>query len=143
MKKIHYGRVVLSGLVMGITFLFIEIVFEGFIHLVFGISEAQFIEKAAGQCSFGLRYYVVTFIYLFLLCCLIMWVYAALRPRFSSFLTAALVTGMLFWIFLALLVVNFINSGFFPIRAALLSLAFNLIELPTAVVVGSLVYRNP
>lgn len=143
MKKIQYGRVVLAGLVMGVAFLFIEIVFEGFINLVFGINEAQFMGEAAKECPFGLRFYVVTFIYLFLLCCLIMWVYAAIRPRFSSFLTTALVAGLVFWLFLALLAVNFINSGYFPLKAALLSLGFNLVELPSAVVVGSLVYRNP
>lgn len=43
-----------------------------------------------------------------------MWVYAAIRPRFRNHLQAALVTGMIFWLFEFLLAVNIINIGVFP-----------------------------
>ena len=143
MEKIKVGRVVLSGLVMGITFLFVEIVIEGLTHLLFGISEAKAMEKVIKTCPYGFKYYILVFIYLFLICFLIMGVYAAIRPRFKSFLTAAFVTSMIFWIFLALVSANLAMAGLFPAKVALMSLIFNLIELPSAVIVGSLVYRNP
>ncbi len=37
---------------------------------------------------------------------------------------------------------NFVNMGIFPLNLTLVSLAFNLIEFPTAVLAGASVYRE-
>lgn len=142
MKKISIGRVALAGLVVSIVFLFVETILEGSFKLVFGISEAKMMREASLAIPSGTLYYVVTIVYLYLVCSVIMWVYAAIRPRFKDHVRAALAASFIFWLFAFLFVVNYSNVGFHPLKLALLSMGFNLIELPAAVIVGSLVYKE-
>jgi hypothetical protein len=142
MKKISIGRVALAALIASLAFLFSEIVVEGAVLLIFGISEVELTREANITIPTGILYYTVTIVYLYLVCSLIMWVYAAIRPRFKSHVRAALATSFVFWLFVFLFVVNYSRVGLYPLKLGLLGVAFNLVELPAAVIVGSLVYRE-
>ncbi|NIO28640.1 MAG: hypothetical protein GTO29_08815 [Candidatus Latescibacteria bacterium] len=142
MKKISIGRVILAGFVASLVFLFVEIVLEGSVQLIFGVSETELMREARMTLPSGTLYYVVTIVYLYMVCTLIMWVYAAIRPRFRSRLHAGLVTGMIFWLFVVLFLVNYSNIGLYPLKLGLLGMGFNLVEIPAAVIVGSLVYKE-
>ena len=141
MKKINLGRLVLAGLVAGLAFIFVEIIVEGFLHFVFRISEAKFYLEAFEMRKSGIVFHILNLGILFVICILIMWVYAAIRPRFSSRGKTAVVASLIFWLFAFLFTANHVNLGIFP-PISFISMAFNLIELPAAVIVGSAVYRE-
>ena len=142
MKKIHPGKVALAALVASLVFLFVEIVLEGGVMLIFGVSEAEMMQEASIPVPSGALYHTLTIVYLYLVCALIMWVYAAIRPRFRDHMRAALAASFVFWLFAFLFVVNYSNVGLYPLKFALLGMGFNLVEIPAAVMAGALVYRE-
>jgi hypothetical protein len=142
MNKINFGRVVLAGLVAALVFFFVEIVLEGFVFLIFGVCEAKLFKEYLGYLPSGTLYHILNLGIFFAICILIMWVYAAIRPRFASNAKAAIGTSLVFWLLVFLFLGNFVNTGILPLEAALLSLGFNLIELPIGILVGSLLYKD-
>ena len=54
----------------------------------------------------------------------------------------ALIAALFIWLFVLLLWANFVNLGVFPLEIVVLSLLFNLLELPGAVIAGASVYRE-
>ena len=143
MKKINVGRVLLAAFVASLGFIFAEIVLEGSVQLIFGLNEGMMFQEEFGMSiPTGTIYHILNIVFLYMVCVLIMWVYAAIRPRFRNHLQAAVVTGMIFWLFYLLFFFNFSNIGVFPLKLGLLSLGFNLVELPTAIILGSLVYKE-
>jgi hypothetical protein len=141
MKKINLGRLVLAGLVAGLAFIFVEIIVEGSMHFFFKISEAKFYLEAFEMRKSGIIFHILNLGILFAICILIMWVYAAIRPRFSSRGKTAIVASLIFWLFGFLFTANHINLGIFP-PMSFIGLGFNIIELPVAVIVGSAIYRE-
>ena len=141
MKKINLGRLVLAGLVAGFAFIFVEIIVEGSMHFFFKISEAQIYLDAFEMRKSGVLFHILNIGILFAICILIMWVYAALRPRFSSRVKTAIVASLIFWLFGFLFTTNHINLGIFP-PMSFIGLGFNIIELPAAVIAGSAIYRE-
>lgn len=143
MKKIHMGRVFLAAFVASLGFIFAEIILEGSVQLIFGINESMLFREEFGMTPpSGTIYSLMNIVFLYIICVVIMWVYVAIRPRFRNHLQAALVTGMIFWLFEILLWINISNLGVFPLKLGLLSMGFTLVEIPTAVIVGSLVYKK-
>jgi len=142
MKKISIAKVALAALVASLVFLFVEMILEGGVMLIFGVSEVKMMQEASIPIPSGTLYYVLAIIDLYLVCSLIMWVYAAIRPRFRDHLRAALAASLVFWFFAFLFVVNYSNVGLYPLKFALLGMGFNLVEIPAAVMTGALVYRQ-
>lgn len=141
MKKINIGRVVLAGSVAALAFLFVEIVVEGFFRIFFNIDESEMYLEAFNIVHSSILFHILNIAILFVICILIMWVYAAIRPRFKTNGKAALAASMIFWGFAFLFIVNHINLGLFPL-GTFVGLGFNLIEIPAATLVGSLLYRE-
>lgn len=73
---------------------------------------------------------------------LIMYVYAAIRPRFNTNIKAGLVTSVIFCVFTSLFLAHFVNLGLFSIKMYLIFLLFNVIELPIAVLFGASIYGD-
>lgn len=142
MKKINFGRVILAGFAAGLTFLFVEIILEGSVRLIFGICESKMFQEAFNIAPSGILFHILNIGIFFMICILIMWVYAAIRPRFSSNAKAAIVTSLIFWLFAFLFTANHINLGIFPLDLYFLNMGFNLIELPVAILVGSYLYKE-
>jgi hypothetical protein len=90
----------------------------------------------------GARYHIVNTVYFLVFCVFAIWVYAAVRPRFGAGARTALMTALGFWFVGLLLAVNFVNLGVFPVKVTLLSVCFNLLELPPAIVAGASIYRE-
>lgn len=142
MKRINIGRVILAGLVAGLAFIFVEIVLEGFVWLIFGINENKMLKEAFDISPRGVLFHILNLAIFFAECILIMGIYAAIRPRFRLPATAAITASLIFWFFALLILANQINLGVFPLKLVLISLGFNLIELPVAILVGSNVYKE-
>ncbi len=142
MKKIRVGYVFLAGFVASLAFVFTEMVVEGSVQFIFRISEAKMFVEAFDDLPAGTLYHILNLLYLYLICTLIMWIYAAIKPRFRKRVHAALATSAVFWLFVILFFVNYSNMGLYPYRMTLMTIVFNLLEIPAAVIAGSLVYRD-
>jgi hypothetical protein len=74
--------------------------------------------------------------------CMLIWLYAALRPMFGVGTKTALITSAFALTFMTAFGINFTNLGLYPLRIALLELGYQLIELPLAVLIGAQVYER-
>jgi len=143
MGKINFKRVILGGLLAGVVFIIIELILEGLVYLIFRLNESDLLMQTFDDITLsGVRYHIVNLSYFFVFCILIIWVYAAIRPRFGAGPKTAFMTSGIFLIVLFLLYVNFINMGIFPLKICLLSIGFNVIELPSAVLAGASIYKE-
>ena len=91
----------------------------------------------------GTAYHVWNIVHLFLVFFLAIWVYAAIRPRFGPGPKSALITSFVLWSMYFLFVMNFARLGIFPLNLAIVSLAFNFVEIPAAILVGAKIYSEP
>ena len=138
MAKIRLGRVMLGGLVAGLVIIVGEYVLNGIIlaehwarmRLGFGIGTAgaaQFVIGGLITLSYGI---------------VLIWMYAAMRPRFSSDLKAGFVAAYTFWfIAYGLFLSSVWTNGFVTAEIALVSIAWGLGEAPLAAFAGITVYR--
>jgi hypothetical protein len=70
------------------------------------------------------------------------WVYAALRPRFGPGPKTALIVSAVFFLNWTILLICFTNIGLFSLKISLASFLDNLIVIPIAVLVGARFYRE-
>jgi hypothetical protein len=142
MGKINIPRVVLGGLVTAAAFIVVEMIVEGAVRLISGFEEGQLLAEAYGVSLGGARFHIVNIGYFIVMCMLIIWVYAAIRPKFGPGPKTALITSAVFLLYFLLLGINLVNLGILPGKIGLISLAFNIVELPIAVLAGAFVYRE-
>ena len=143
MKKINIKSVLLTGLVTAFSFWIIELIIEGLVHILFRINERDLLMEAFPQITLsGVRYYIVNISYLLAFCVFIIWLYAALIPRFGAGAKTAMIAAFAFYFVAVLFMINHVNMAIFPQKPVLLSMLFSLIELPLATLIGSRFYRE-
>lgn len=73
----------------------------------------------------------------------VIWLYALIQSRFKSKFHAALVSGMIFW-FYAYFLPNaaLVAYGFMPFNLSAIGTAWGILEVLTACIVGSRLYRE-
>jgi hypothetical protein len=141
MRTIEGRGILVAALATFVMFALLELVVEAAARTLFGVSENELLARTIEVTIGGLPYYVVMFALFFVECLGIAFVYVLIRDQFHSMIHAALVTSGVALLFLFLSLAVFTNKGALPLRVTLLSLAFNLIELPPAVVFGAVVYE--
>jgi hypothetical protein len=143
MQKINLGAVLRGGALAAITFVIVEFVLEGAVGFL-GLNEANLLREAFPDIVVGgTAYHVWNVVHLFLFFFFAIWVYAAIRPRFGPGPRSALITSFLLWFMYLLFATNFARLGIFPLDLAVVSLAFNLVEIPAAILVGARIYSEP
>lgn len=142
MQKIDLRAILRGGAAAAITFVIVEFVVEGAVSLL-GVSENELFQEAFPEIVLGgFLYHLWNVVQLFLLFFLVIWLYAAMAPRFGTGLKGALVTSAVLWFMYFLFAANLVNLGIFPLNIAVASLAFNLVEIPLAVFVGTRIYNK-
>jgi hypothetical protein len=142
MATINMKRVLLGGLVGGVVFIVVELVLEGIVAFL-GVNERDLLlEQSSNLTLSGARFHIVNLLQFFVLFILVMWVYAAVRPRFGPGPKTALITSFIFWFTMLLFGVNFINMNVFPIKLTIISLLFNVVEFPAGVLAGASLYKE-
>ena len=139
MGKINYGRVLLGGLLAGLVFNVLE----------FGASfiyGAQF-EEALMNLGMTMPEDPLTMTWWvalgFLMGIGLVWLYAAIRPRFGPGAKTALIAGLGGWFFMFLL--NALGEGpigLFPTNLYVLWGVAWLIEIPAATLAGAWLYQE-
>ena len=140
MGKINYGRVVLGGIVAGLV--------AGFLSwFLNGVLIGQLWEEAAKSLNRPNTFSGAFTFWLFLLAgvsgILLVWVYAAIRPRFGAGVRTAVYAGLVMWASVALLpnIGNALNGILSP-RLTLYTTLFGMVEMVTGAIVGAALYKE-
>ncbi|MDJ0922013.1 MAG: hypothetical protein QNI84_12870 [Henriciella sp.] len=139
MRGISFARVLLGGAAAGLIIILGEFVLNGVVlaeqwaalrelHNVQEPSAAQY----AGGAILTLLYGIV-----------LIWIYAAIRPRFGPGPKAAIVAGLTFWLIAyVMFLLSVWANGFVSLSVAAISIAWGLVEAPVAALVGAWIYRE-
>src|SRR5215470_11962590 len=95
MDKINWTRVLLGGVLAGVVINVFEFVANG----VFLTADWEAMMRAVGQTNFPSSSATVIFLIWGFLCGIgVIWLYAAVRPRFGPGVKTAVLTGFAFWL---------------------------------------------
>jgi hypothetical protein len=139
MGKINMVRVLLGGLAAGVVLNISETILN---TVVLGADMAVELTKM-GLPAIGGSQIGVFVTLCFLLGIAIVWLYAAMRPRFGPGARTACITGAAVW-FLAYVYggVGSVVMGFVSSHAAMISLPWGFVEVMIAANVGAYLYKE-
>ncbi len=139
MGKINVGRVLLGGLLAGLVLNIGEYLANAvlFARQIEDSMRALNLPTASG--SFIALAVTVTFV----LGIAMVFLYAAIRPRFGPGIKTAVIAGLMVWL-LAYAYNSVLNVGLgiFPLNLTLIGLVWGLVEAPLAAVVGAWAYKE-
>ena len=139
MGKINWGRVVLGGLLAGLVLNVLDFLVNG----VWLASEWNAAMQALGKGPVTAALIKWFVIYDFLIGIFMVWLYAAIRPRYGAGVRTAVYAGVATW-----LVIGFLHSmgeapmGIFPHRLYVVTTLVSLICVPLAAVAGAWPYKE-
>ena len=139
MGKINLGRVVLGGLLAGVVINVLEFLLN---EPILGgqWTEAMVALGVEAPSGAALLWYVI---WGFVLGIGIVWVYAAIRPRFGPGPKTAVIAGLAVWVLMWLLGFGVtVVSGMFPAGLVIVTLLWELFEMPIAAVAGAWLYKE-
>ena len=141
MNRIKVGRMIISGVIVLIVFLVVEIVIEQLVgrYLFTGIIEEWF-EVLTIQ-DWTITNHVLNIAIVLASSIMVMWLYAALRPMFGVGTKTALIASFFVLTFIFAYAINETNLGLYPIQVTLIQLFYWVVELPIAVVAGAFYYE--
>ena len=141
MNRIKVGRMIISGVIVLIVFLVVEIVIEQLVgrYLFTGIIEEWF-EVLTIQ-DWMVANHVLNIVIVLASSIMVMWLYAALRPMFGVGTKTALIASLFVLTFISAYAINETNLGLYPIQVTLIQLFYWVVELPIAVVAGAFYYE--
>ena len=145
MSKINYRRVLLGGFVAGLALIAAEFVVELLVlGNIPGLGSEQERVSLLGlsRLAWGPANLVIQLLLPFLGSLLMVWVYAAIRPRFGPGPRTALIVSAAFLFYWMMLLIYFTNIGLFTLKMSIASFVDNLIVIPIAVLVGAWLYRE-
>jgi magnesium-transporting ATPase (P-type) len=140
MAHTNRGRVILGGLLAGLVINIVEFVTNGVVLKEEWGRTMQALGKPA-ELSTGAI--VIFNIWGFLLGIAAVWLYAAIRPRYSAGPNTAIRAGLVAWA-VAVFLPNLGNYplGLFPTRLLVISSIVALVEIVIATLVGAWLYKE-
>jgi hypothetical protein len=145
MAKINYRRVLLGGLLAAVVLVVAEVIVEALIlGNIPGIGSERERLGSLGMTreNWSVVNNLIQLLIPILSCFLMVWVYAAMRPRFGPGPKTALLTGAVFLGNWLILLIYFTNVGLLPLKISIISFIDNLIVIPAAVLAGARIYRE-
>jgi len=140
MGKINYGRVILGGIVGGIIAGFIDWFLNG---VLMGQLWEDAIKSLNRPNAFSGAFLFCLFLTYSIGGILLVWVYAAIRPRFGAGVRTAVYAGLVAWAFAGLLP-NMMNAvtGLLSPRLMLYSTLGMIVELVVGAIAGAALYKE-
>ena len=142
MGKINYGRVILGGIVGGIVAGTLDWFFNG---VLLGQLWTDAMKSLNRPLAFSGPAFLPLGVYLPFIVggILVVWVYAAIRPRFGAGVRTAVYAGLTAWAFAGLLpsTSNYV-MGIFSGRLMLYSTLFFIVETVVSAIVGAALYKE-
>lgn len=139
MGKINMGRVVLGGLVAGVVINIGEFILN--IPILGGLwnQALQSLNRPPMETGVPIFYILLSFA----LGILVVWVYAAIRPRFTPGPLTAICAGLIVWVLASLYSsASMLPMHLFPRRMLLYAVAWEFVELPLAALAGAWIYKE-
>jgi hypothetical protein len=141
MSAINYGRVVVGGLVAGVVLNVLDTVNGMFIMA--GEFEANSARLGLDPALMESPSVMTTWIVIdFLIGILLVWLYAAIRPRFGPGLKTALIAGLYFWAGVTLIIYGFTEMGLFATSLFWKALPFQLVISLAGAAAGGWAYKE-
>src|SRR5712691_8862499 len=140
MGKINWGRVVLGGLLAGVVLNIVDYLTYGMWLKADMAAAMQALGKQPGALDSAIPLFVaLDFVYGIGL----LWVYAAIRPRFGAGVRTAVIAGVAVWFFVSLLhQLGEAPIGFLPTRLYTIGTVVALVQYPVAAAVGAYFYTE-
>ncbi|HMH82927.1 MAG TPA: hypothetical protein VK531_08660 [Gemmatimonadales bacterium] len=140
MGKINWGRVVLGGLLAGVVLNIVDFLTYG-VWLKADMAAAMTaLGKQPGAMDAAIPLRVTLD---FVSGIGLVWVYAAIRPRFGAGVKTAVIAGLAVWFFVGLVhAIGEAPMGFMPQSLMTIGTCVALVALPVATVVGAYVYKE-
>ena len=140
MGKINWGRVVLGGLLAGVVLNIVDFLTYG-VWLKPDMAAAM---TTLGKSPAAMDSAIPLWVALdFVSGIGLVWVYAAIRPRFGAGVKTAVIAGLAVWFFVGLVhQIGESPMGFMPQRLMTIGTCVALISIPLATVVGAYVYKE-
>jgi hypothetical protein len=139
MSQINVGRVLVGGLVAGLVIN----VSEYILNMVVLQTDMNAAMARLSLPPFGNQAIAVFVVLGFVLGIAAIWLYAAIRPRFSAGPKTALFAGATVWFFAYLYPgIGMMAMGLFTTRLMVISLAWGLGELLVASLIGAAPYKE-
>jgi hypothetical protein len=139
MGRINTGRVILGGLLAGLVFNIGETILNA-VLLAAPMQEAMQAHSLA-QPGGGV---IGVFVLLgFLIGIVMVWLYAAVRPRLGPGPKTAALVGVAVWFFIYPgATVGYVSMGLFPANLAVLALVWGLAEMVLSALAGGWAYKE-
>jgi len=139
-NKINFGRVLLGGLVAGLVLNIGEFLLNGVI--LAKQMEDTFFRKLNISPPGG-KALAILFAITFVMGIVIVFVYAAMRPRFGAGPKTAVITGLAAW-FCVYVYGNIggVALGFVPVNMAAIAVAWGLFEYIIGALIGAALYKE-
>jgi hypothetical protein len=140
MGKINWGRVILGGLLAGVVLNIVDYVFFGMMMKQDLAAAMQALGKnPAAMDSLVPLFVALDFVYGIGL----LWVYAAIRPRFGPGAKTAVIAGIAVWFFIGLLhAIGEAPMGLFPQKIYTVGTIVALVQYAVAGAVGASIYKE-
>lgn len=141
MGKINYARVIFGGIVGGIVAATLDWFFNGV--LIGQLWDDAMKSLNRPNALAGAAFLVVLYLLFIGGGILVVWMYAAIRPRFGAGVRTAVYAGLVAWAFSSLLsnLENVVNGLYDP-RLMLYDTLFGLISVVTGAVIGAALYKE-
>jgi hypothetical protein len=141
MTGINYGRVVIGGLAAGVVANIIDYVANTIFlsdDLARLAQRLNLNQTLIASSSVALTWIAVDFLYGLL----IVWTYAAIRPRFGPGSGTAIKAGVLLWAAVSVVLFGFVSMGVFTPDAYYKSSALALVSSVAAALAGGYFYKE-
>jgi hypothetical protein len=139
MGKINMGRVVFGGLVAGVVINIGELILNIPILGQLWNEALRALNRPSMESGLPIFFIILSFA----LGILLVWFYAAIRPRFGAGPLTALSAGLIVWALASLYpTAAALPMNLFPHRLLFSSVVWELFELPLAALVGGWIYRE-
>jgi hypothetical protein len=139
MGKINLKGVIIGGLVAGLILNVVDYIFWGVLFAKDFQAALEAIGRPPADSLIPL-FVVLDFVYGITL----VYLYAAIRPRFGPGPRTAVYAGLIMWVIAGLLhAIGEGPLGFFPMRLYLLGMVVGLVLIPVAAVAGARFYTEP
>jgi len=140
MRKINAGRVLLGGLLAGVVINAVEwLVYGVFLGDQWAAVMAS-LNRTMNESAGAMAVYTC---WSFLIGILAVWLYAAIRPRFGAGAGTAVKAGVLMWLLVSVQwAISAAPMGLFPQHLIAIGVAYTLVELVVATVLGAWLYKE-
>ena len=140
MGKINFGRVMLGGIVAGIVGDILGYLVDGLMLAPQWAAGMKALGRAEFSVSQNVAFNIIGLVYGILM----VWLYAAIRPRYGPGPKIAVLAGLVIWVAGVLLPNAGLMwaAGLFPSRLTVMTTSAGIVEFAVAALAGGVLYKE-